>query len=214
MIDLHTHSTASDGDLTPEKLAEFAAKRGLGAFALTDHDTIAGLLGAQRAAERLGIRFIPGVELEIQTENAEGGEFSPGIPPVNGEFHLLGLNLRRILPEFTAELTFLAQARERRNHLMLEKMRAAGIEADYGEIAAFAGGDLVGRPHFGFFLVKRRLVRNQKQAFDRYLGKGRAFYVPRAGLGFARAVELIHGAGGKAVLAHPMSLYLSWNKLP
>ncbi|MDR1388901.1 MAG: PHP domain-containing protein [Treponema sp.] len=214
MIDLHTHSAASDGDLTPVQLVEFAVQRGLSAFALTDHDTIAGLLDAETAAKRRGIRFIPGVELEIQTESFDGDEVYTKIPPVKGEFHLLGLNITKILPEFTAELAYLKAAREKRNLLILEKMREAGIEASYEEIAACAGGGIIGRPHFGAYLIKRRVVRSIKQAFDRYLGKGRPFYAPRAGVEFSRALELIHRAGGRAVLAHPMSLYLSWGRLP
>jgi predicted metal-dependent phosphoesterase TrpH len=112
---------------------------------------------------------------------------------------------------------------------MLEKMKNAGIEADYREIEALAGGGsggkaddsgrngrpvLIGRPHFGAFLIKRKIVKNQEQAFKRYLGKGRQFYVPKEGLEFAGAAEMIHQSGGIAVLAHPMSLYVSWGKLP
>ncbi|MDR2551769.1 MAG: PHP domain-containing protein [Treponema sp.] len=217
MIDLHTHSTASDGSLTPAGLVEKAALAGLNTLALTDHDTLAGLEEAEKAARNQGISFIPGVELEIQTP----GSFSS--PPA-GEFHLLGLGITMPTAEFLDTLRYLAETRERRNHKMVEKMKEAGIEVHYDDIRAFAGGaglspasrvsPLVGRPHFGAFLVSRRLAKNQEQAFRRWLGRGRPFYVPREGLDFEKAVRLIHESGGAAVLAHPMSLYVSWGRLP
>ncbi|MDR2701477.1 MAG: PHP domain-containing protein [Spirochaetaceae bacterium] len=212
MIDLHTHSSASDGDLSPSMLMEKAARLGLKALALTDHDTIAGLEEAKTAAGELNIRFIPGVELEIEPEFH--------IPAINGEFHLLGLGISGFSAEFLEALTFLAGARDRRNLEMVKRMNAAGIETEYDEIKAFAGGPegfkdgMVGRPHFGAFLISRKIVKNQEQAFRQWLGKGRPFYVHREGLEFKKAVRLIHQAGGKAVLAHPMSLYVSWGRLP
>jgi len=212
MIDLHTHSSVSDGDLSPSMLMEKAAGLGLNAIALTDHDTIAGLEEAQNAARKLNLHFIPGVELEI-----ESGRHTPAI---NGEFHLLGLGISDFSAEFLEALHFLAGARDRRNLEMVKKMNAAGIEVEYDEIKAFAGGQegfhdgMVGRPHFGAFLISRKIVKNQEQAFRQWLGKGRRFYVPREGLEFEKAARLIHQAGGRAVLAHPMSLYVSWGRLP
>jgi predicted metal-dependent phosphoesterase TrpH len=229
VIDLHTHSSASDGDLRPADLVKTAAARGIRAIALTDHDTISGLDEAETAAREAGITLIPGVELEI---NAEAPGFSiPGLA-INGEFHLLGLGIRRPTGSFVETLRYLGGARDRRNREILEKMKNAGIEADYRDIEAFAGGRaagsngndraadgmnrpvLVGRPHFGAFLIKKKIVKNQEQAFKRYLGKGRPFYVPKKGLAFAAATEMIHESGGIAVLAHPMSLYVAWGKLP
>ena len=235
MIDLHTHSSASDGDLKPARLVEKAGLLGLKALALTDHDTISGLAEAENAAKDKGIRFIPGVELEIQTE------FPTEITVVGGEFHLLGLGISRLCDEFLAALTYLEDARERRNRKMVEKIREAGIDADYEDIKAFAGaladdttahgglsdgvtsgtaggarqGKLiVGRPHFGAFLISRKVAKDQEQAFKRWLGKDRPFYVPKEGLNFSDASRLIHRCGGAAVLAHPMSLYVSWGRLP
>jgi len=213
MIDLHTHSSASDGDLSPSMLMEKAAHLGLKAIALTDHDTIAGLEEARNTALKLNINFIPGVELEIEPEIAQ-------TPAINGEFHLLGLEICSFSAEFLDALTFLAGARDRRNLEMVKKMNAIGIEVEYDEIKAFAGGlggfrnGMVGRPHFGAFLISRKIVKDQEQAFRQWLGKGRPFYVPREGLEFTKAARLIHQAGGKAVLAHPMSLYVSWGRLP
>jgi len=200
MIDLHTHSDASDGTYSPAALAREAASRGLSAFALTDHDTVAGLEEAEREATALGVRFIPGIELEIA--------FEPG------ECHLLGLGISRRTDEFAAVLEDLAARRERRNRAMLDLMVEAGIEAEYEDIARFAAGEVVGRPHFASFMVEKRIVRNKEQAFARYLGKGRPFFVPKASLDFPLALRLIKESGGVAVLAHPLSLYVAWGRLP
>ncbi|MDR2072507.1 MAG: PHP domain-containing protein [Spirochaetaceae bacterium] len=224
MIDLHTHSKASDGSLSPAQLVEKAVQTGIRVLALTDHDTLAGLEEGKKAAETLKIRFISGIELEIQpekpgqglpagTDSETAGAFS-GIPPITGEFHLLGLGISRITADFRSTLDWLREARERRNLSMIEKMKNVGIEVDYESVKAFAGGAVVARPHFGLFLVSKKVVKNQEQAFSRWLGKGRPFYTPREGLAFADALRLIHQAGGAAILAHPLSLYVSWGRLP
>ncbi|MDR1419421.1 MAG: PHP domain-containing protein [Treponema sp.] len=204
MIDLHTHSDASDGDLSPRELVRTAALQGIGALALTDHDTIKGLECARNEAAIRGIRFIPGIEIEI-TENGARQQ---------GEFHLLGLGMERPSPGFLAALESLARLREERNLEILDRMRESGIEADYGELRALSGGYSVGRPHFAAFLVNRRVVGNREQAFARYLGRGKPFYVPKAGLEFDQASALIRESGGIPVLAHPMSLYIAWGRLP
>jgi predicted metal-dependent phosphoesterase TrpH len=204
MVDLHTHSTASDGSLAPSRLIEEAVNRELSAIALTDHDTIGGLAEAQREADRRGIRFIPGVELEIQ---------QPGAAPP-GEFHLLGLGLTHPTQVFVDTLAELSRLREERNLKILDRMRELSIDADYEEIQALSGGHSVGRPHFAALLVNRRIVKDREQAFARYLGKGKPLYEPKAGLEFERAVKIIKDSGGIAVLAHPMSLYVAWGRLP
>jgi predicted metal-dependent phosphoesterase TrpH len=201
MIDLHTHSNASDGSLSPAGLIREAAKQGLSAIALTDHDTIDGLCDARNESAILQIRFIPGIELEITWE----GE---------GEFHLLGLGIHRPSGEFLEAVGELSRRREQRNREILDRMSELGIEADYEEVRALSGGHSVGRPHFAAFLMKRRIVKNREQAFARYLGKGKPFYVPKAGLDFARAAAAIKTSGGIPILAHPMSLYTGWGRLP
>lgn len=200
MIDLHAHSTASDGSLSPRELAVEAAARGLSAFALTDHDTVAGVPEAAAAARELGIAFVPGVEIDVTWEP--------------GECHLLALGVDPAHPALAEGLERLAKSRRERNLGMLELMREGGVEADYGEIEALAGGDVVGRPHFAELLVRRRVAKNAEQAFSRYLGKGRPFYLPKAGIDLAEAIALAQGAGGVAVLAHPLSLYVSWGRIP
>jgi len=199
MIDLHTHSTASDGSFSPGALIAEAAKCGLSAIALTDHDTIGGIKEAAKAAKENGIRFIPGIELEIAWNR-------------DGEFHLLALGLGKLKDEFNTALEELARRRLERNLEIVGKMNKAGIEVSYEEVQAL--GHSIGRPHFAAFLVKRKIVKNSRQAFDCYLGKGKPFYIPKEGLEFELALEIIHGSGGIAVLAHPMSLYIAWGKLP
>ena len=215
MIDLHTHSTASDGSLSPSSLVEEAIKRGLSAIALTDHDTVGGLAEAADAARGKGIRFIPGIELQILWDEENGGEF-----------HLLGLGIQKPSPGFMAAVEDLARRREERNLEIIRKMNAAGLEASYDDICRIARAESndeeagtsfaksIGRPHFAAFLVMKKIVRNREQAFARYLGKGKPFYVPKAGLEFEQTAALIRESGGIAVLAHPMSLYVSWGRLP
>jgi predicted metal-dependent phosphoesterase TrpH len=200
MVDLHTHSTQSDGTFAPAALIQKAASEGLCALALTDHDTVDGLAEAEQAARTLGLRFIPGIELEINNNT--------------GECHLLGLGLDRNNGEIIAAAALLKKAREERNMKILERMRDAGISADYADIRSLSGGGCVGRPHFARYLVQVKAARNVMQAFDKFLARNRPFYVPREGLDFEFAVNAVHSAGALAVLAHPASLYLSWGKLP
>lgn len=208
MVDLHTHSTASDGSLRPAELIRAAKERGLSAIALTDHDTIGGLEEAQNEAHTVGIRFIPGIELEIKWE----AETSTVSPP--GEFHLLGLGITKPVPAFLEALPALARYRETRNREILDRLRELGLHADYDELRTLAGGGSIGRPHIAALLVKHRLAKDGEQAFSQYLGRGRPFYVPKEGLSFQKALTLIKESGGIAVLAHPMSLYVAWGKLP
>jgi predicted metal-dependent phosphoesterase TrpH len=213
MVDLHTHSTASDGDLSPELLVREAAKRGLRAVALTDHDTISGLKSAAVAAAVVGIRFIPGIEINIKWNGASAPPEAAGLGP-GGEFHLLGLGIRRSSPAFLRAVAELSRRREERNREILDKMRELGIEATWEELLAVSGGHSMGRPHFASLLVNRNIVKTREQAFARYLGAGKPLYVPKDGLEFEEAAALIRESGGIPVLAHPMSLYVAWGRLP
>ena len=206
MIDLHTHSTASDGSFSPSALIVEAKKRGLSALALTDHDTTGGLDEAVKAAKENGMRFIPGVELEISWNS-------------NGEFHLLGLGLGELKDEFTRVMEELRRRREERNLEIVDRMNKAGINVSYSDICdqtrrSEVAGYSIGRPHFAAFLAEKKIVKNRKQAFSHYLGKGKPFYIPKVGVEFDLALKIIHESGGIAVLAHPMSLYTAWGKLP
>lgn len=199
MIDLHAHSTASDGSLSPTALAETAAASGLSALALTDHDTVAGLGEASAAASRLGLRFVPGIEIEIA--------FEPG------EFHLLGLDIAASDPGVLSLAGRLASSREDRNRRMVELLRADGIDVEYGELKARAGGAAIGRPHIAEYLVHKRVVKNKQAAFDRYLAKGKPYYLRKACVELSEALDIVHAAGGLAFVAHPLSLFASWTRL-
>jgi predicted metal-dependent phosphoesterase TrpH len=216
MVDLHTHSNASDGNLSPPALIREAARLKISAIALTDHDSIKGLPYARNEAERQGIRLIPGIEIEI---NYSG----------RGQFHLLGLGISRPSPAFIRAVERLSRLREDRNREILDLMRGMGIEAgmeELEELARGSGGEdpdpsgagtpapSVGRPHFAALLIKRGIVKNQEQAFARYLGLEKPLYVPKPGLDFDEAQALIRESAGLPVLAHPLSLYLSWSRLP
>jgi len=210
MIDLHTHSNASDGDYSPAQLIREAEKRGITALALTDHDTLSGLESAKNEAQAAGIHFIPGIEISIKW-TAEGN--IPGLGP-GGEFHLLGLGIRSPSPAFLAAVNDLTRRREARNREILERMHELSIEATWEEILALSGGHSVGRPHFASLLVKRKIVKNREQAFARYLKAGQPLFVPKSGLAFEEAAALIRESGGIPVLAHPMSLFVAWGRLP
>jgi predicted metal-dependent phosphoesterase TrpH len=192
MIDLHTHSTASDGSCTPERLIEIALGAGLSALALTDHDTLDGLPRARARAKGTGLRFIPGVEIEIEIEK--------------GEFHLLGIGLTGDIGPLAEALSRVQESRRGRNLRIVEKMQAGGIPITMEEVAEIAGGEIVSRAHFARVLVRKKIVGSIDAAFKRLIGKGMPYYEPRACLLLNEATSLIRRAGGIAVIAHPVSL--------
>ena len=200
MIDLHVHTTASDGQYTPAQIIEKAAEKNINAIAITDHDTVAGLEEGSAATKEYGITFVPGVELNISYPT--------------GEFHLLGLGFKQISPSLTEILDNLVKNRELRNVQIIEKMREAGVDITLEEMIADFPDTVLGRPHFAAELVKKKVVKTRQQAFDRFLAKGRPWYVARVGSNLDEAIIAIKESGGVPVIAHPMSLYLSWGKLP
>ena len=210
MIDLHTHSTASDGDLSPSNLIREAEKRGVKVLALTDHDTLGGLETASGEAKAAGIGFVPGIEISISWN---GSENVSGLGP-GGEMHLLGLGIHSPSQAFLGAVAELSRRREARNREILDRMHELSIDATWEDILALSGGHSVGRPHFATLLVQKKIVRNQEQAFARYLGMGKPLYVPKTGLAFEEAAALVRESGGIPVLAHPMSLFVAWGRLP
>ncbi|MDR0443360.1 MAG: PHP domain-containing protein [Treponema sp.] len=236
MVDLHTHSNISDGDFSPAMLVKEAIKHGLRAIALTDHDTINGLESAKTTASGENFRFIPGIEININWSKGKSPRDAPGLGP-GGEFHLLGLGINAPSPAFIAAVNELSRRREARNREIFDKMQELSIEGSWEELltltggeprfseatpdlckrsgsAAGSGGHSLGRPHFANLLVKHKIVKNPDQAFSRYLGVGKPLYVPKEGLDFEEAAVLIRESGGIPVLAHPMSLYVAWGRLP
>ncbi len=199
MVDLHTHSTHSDGSYTPRRLIDYAHKLGLCAIALTDHDVVSGLAEAEKRAAELNMDFIPGVELEVECEH--------------GEFHMLGLGLREHIAEITDILAGIQLERSKRNLYIIEKMRSVGLDVTLNRIAAYAGGNIISRLHFAHFLKDKGMVSSMREAFDRYLNPGRPFYVPKKVLTRLQAIDLLKKTGAKAIAAHPFTLNLPWREL-
>lgn len=200
MIDLHVHTTASDGQYSPTQIIQMAAEKNINLLAITDHDTINGIEEGKIAAEKAGITLIPGVELNINFPT--------------GEFHLLGLGLKTFSSSFTQILETLVYNREQRNIQMITKMQSAGVDISLEEMQTEFPNTILGRPHFAAMLVKKGFVKDRQVAFDKYLGKGRPWFVDRVGSNLDEAIIAIKESGGVPVVAHPMSLYLSWGKLP
>ena len=200
MIDLHVHTTASDGQYSPTEIIEKAASKNISVMAITDHDTAAGIDEATKAAKKNNITLIPGTELNISFPT--------------GEFHLLGLGFTHISPSLQAIFDKLIQDRNNRNYQIIEKMKSAGIEISLEEIQTDFPDTIIGRPHFAAELQKKGIVKTRQQAFDQYLAKGRPMYVERTGANLDESIVAIKESGGVPVIAHPMSLYLSWGKLP
>lgn len=194
MIDLHAHSTASDGSDTPAELMGIAARIGLSAVALTDHDTVEGLAEAKRAAEELGTRLVPGCELSCEV--------------ARGTMHLLVYFLDDGPGPLQARLAALQHGRSTRNEQIVELLQANGLDITVEEILAEAGGGSVGRPHFAAVMVRKGYVPSIQEAFDVWLAKGRPAYLGRDRLTPEEAVSLAHASGALAVLAHPTSLDL------
>ena len=188
--DLHSHTTASDGSLMPTELVQRASEQGLALLAVTDHDTTAGCAEAAAAAQALGMGFVPGVELST--------EGSPG------KCHLLGLGIDPEHSGLRLMLAELSESRRTRNTRIVARFQEIGIPLTLDEVIAQApAGANLGRPHFAQALIAKNVVSTVSEAFERYLAEGAAAYLPKAVLSPADAIQLIHKAGGLAVLAHP-----------
>lgn len=185
-VDLHTHTLVSDGTLSPTALVQLAAKKALAAIAITDHDHVGALDEAAREGGRLGVEIIPGIELSV-THPA-------------GDVHILGYLIDPREPRLAARLAEFRTVRAARGRLIVEKLQAQGVDIRLEDIPA---AESVGRPHIARALMEKRVVSSVKEAFDKWLGDGKPAYVPKAKIEAREAIELLHGAGGLAVLAHP-----------
>jgi predicted metal-dependent phosphoesterase TrpH len=192
VIDLHTHSTCSDGSDSPTDLVRRAKQAGAAALALTDHDTVDGLEEALTAARDCRIEFVTGIEISA--------EYSPGT------MHILGYFIDPENETLAGQLLELREARANRNPQIAMRLQRLGIDLTYDEVVAVAGSEVVGRPHFARVLLEKRCVRSIQEAFDKYLAKGAAAFVDKKRLLPDEAIEIIHAAGGAAVLAHPYQL--------
>ena len=195
-IDLHAHTTASDGSLSPTELVHKAVAARLAALAVTDHDTIGGLAEAQGEASRVGLDLVTGVELSVED--------------AGGRFHLLGYLFRSDDGPMQSALTQLRTQRAARNEQIAERIKELGLPVTMDDVRAEAGdGDVIARPHFAQALLKKGVVNSVQDAFDRYLATGKPLYQPKEVLSPADAIAMIHAAGGLAVMAHPGLVPLS-----
>ena len=192
LVDLHTHTGHSDGTFSAAQLVDLARAQGLGAVAVTDHDTVAALPEAMEAGEASGVVVVPGIEISAQ--------FS------GGTMHLVGYFPAVEDQSFLSRLEWLQRARERRHPLMLARLAGLGIDLSFHEVRSFAGGGQIGRPHFARALVERGVAPDVQAAFDRYLKRGGPAYVDRERPSPAEGIEFLRTGGGLAVLAHPTSL--------
>jgi predicted metal-dependent phosphoesterase TrpH len=192
-VDLHCHSTASDGTYAPADVVDLAIRSGLTALALTDHDTIGGITEAADAARRVGLDFLAGIEISCDV-------------PKPATMHLLGYGVdpeSSILRDLTKRLI---DARNDRNPRIIRRLNELGVTITMKEIEDEAGGEVVGRPHIAAVLMRKGYVSSIKQAFDKYLGQGGAAYFDKERLTARQAIEMVLQSGGLPVLAHPIQL--------
>lgn len=201
LIDLHMHTTHSDGSYTPAELLRYCRDKNLACVSVTDHDTMSGFEECDQEAKRLRIELIAGIEVSVQ--------FGPGT------LHILGYFLDARHPELKKNLEEIQRARCERNPLIIEKLNREGIEITLEEVeqTAYTGkpipkGRQLGRPHFAKALLKKGIVKTAEEAFDRFLSKGRAAYVDKRRISSRGAIEMIRKAGGIASVAHPKQMRL------
>ena len=196
-VDLHVHSTASDGIYSPARLVECASINGYSVFALSDHDTFDGITEALAKAEETGLGYIPAIELSVNLEkggNAHLLGYFPGASPeqlMEPENTLFKIIIR------------IQQARKNRNTEILQKLSALGLHLTKNEISAQTGGDVTGRPHIAAAMIKKNYVKSNNEAFERFLARGKPAYVERERLMMVEAIGHIRDNDGIPVIAHP-----------
>ncbi len=198
-IDLHTHSTESDGTLTPEELMEHAKETGLTAIALTDHDTTDGIARARPLAEELGIELVPGIELSTDYSGTE--------------VHILGYYIDENNPEFSAKLREFVDSRDSRNEKMTAFLQKEGFNITMKELYRENPGSVITRAHFARYLVEHGFVKDRETVFRKYLGDNCRCYVPREKITPFEAVRLIQTGGGLAFFAHPVLCHMNHDRL-
>lgn len=196
-VDLHIHSTASDGSLTPRAIVDHARTLGLKAIAITDHDTIDGIRAVLTPGGPRDLHVLTGVELSANPPES----FADA-----GSFHILGYGIRLNDPDLNTTLITLRQARHQRNPRILSRLAELSIDLSLDEVDSEAPDGMIGRPHIARAMVRKGYAAHIDEAFDRYLAKGRPAFVEKTKLDCAQALAAIIRAGGIAVLAHPVSL--------
>lgn len=198
-IDLHVHSTVSDGTMTPKDLVLYAKKKGLTAFALTDHDTIDGLAEAMATGNSINMEVIPGIELAAYYQDVE--------------LHILGYFIDQNDSLFLQELHHWQNARERRNIRMIERLNDLGFPITIAALQNAAGSKVITRAHYGKWLFEQGYVKNIAEAFQKYIGADSPAYIPRELPTPKDCIGMIHNAKGIAVLAHPFLYSFSEQEL-
>lgn len=202
IIDLHTHTNASDGTYTPEALIDYAAEKGLSAIAVTDHDTLGGLSAAiERGKQYPELEIIPGIELSSNSDITAS------------DIHILGYYLDMHDPVFQEQLTHIIHSREIRNDKMIQKFQDAGIPLTMEDVTLTSDDGVITRAHFAKALENIGAVKSMRKAFDKYIGDGQKFYVEREKVTQKMAIEMILDNGGVPVIAHPILYKLSMKAL-
>lgn len=199
-VDLHLHTTASDGGLTPTELVQAARNRGLECIAITDHDSTNGIDEAFQEGERLGLHVIPGIEMSTDIPRAE--------------VHVLGYYLDHHDAQFQDVLRQLREGRQERAEKMVEKLRGMGLELPWDRVLEVAGAGSVGRPHVAQVMVECGYVSSPSEAFTEYIGRNAPAYVERYKLTPVEAVKMIRSVGGLPVVAHPAEIISLQDILP
>ena len=192
MIDLHCHSTFSDGSYSPAQLVGMGVEAGLSGLALTDHDCMAGIPEFLEAGKGKDIRLVPGIELSVDCDC--------------GQMHMLGYWMDIHDEALNGQLEWVRNGREMRNKQILQNLNGLGFEMTWEEVRAQAGDGVVGRPHFAQVMLAKGYAKDKYEVFDKWLGDGKPGYADRPRLTAERAIELVRGAGGVAVLAHPFTV--------
>ncbi|MDM8526494.1 PHP domain-containing protein [Desulfococcaceae bacterium HSG8] len=196
-IDLHIHSDASDGTLSPSEILTMARHLELGAIAITDHDTVAGSKTAISVGIPDSLNFLTGIEISAHP---------PPSFPCAGSFHILGYGINADDPLLNRTLDVLQEARKNRNPRVIERLTGLGIEISPDELTDNFKGCQIGRPHIARLMVKKGVVSSVNEAFDKYLSRGKPAYADKYRVDCREAIEVILGAGGIPVLAHPVLL--------
>lgn len=198
-IDLHVHSCFSDGTCTPSRLIRLAKEHKLSAIALTDHDTVAGIAEAIDAASGSDIELIPGIEVSCLYSGKD--------------IHIVGLLIDHENPSLLCSIHQYQNNRARRNEIMAEKLTDGGYSVTIPELEQQFPGAILTRAHFAKFFVGKGVWKDQNEAFDKYLGEGRPYYVEKAYVAPDEAIDVIHKAGGIAILAHPLLYHMTNQEL-
>lgn len=206
MLDLHTHTTASDGVLTPTQLIEQAAENNIGTIAITDHDTVSGIAEGLKAAEKFNVMLIPGIEISTKADSFDE------------EIHLVGLFINPQNPELLHELELLKTFREKRNRKIIERLKEIGIEIPEELLLNMSSRPktiaTLGKPDFAKALYKIGAVKHEAEAFGKFLNdKNGLAGVQKERIELGDAISLIHKAGGLAILAHPFHITKNYTEL-